>query len=252
MKYHISCSLIISFTSFAIANSVESSFLRRHRTNQNEVATKAAESNANSKIEDLWERAVIAANLEMAIERDLLSSSDFAMSMPTNSPSNPSNPTTVPVNPSQSPSQAPANCLQGRTREEYIMDVLSPITPESILVDSSTPQGQAFGFLANDDPGLQDPCSSSTIEQRYGLATFYYALEGENWFETDGWLSGSSECEWLGVECGDNSNMIQFLRLRKSSMSMFAYLLKNLSYIVASFAQRKTIWSDHCLVKSVP
>jgi hypothetical protein len=184
-------------------------------------------------MEDLWEHAVVAANFEMERERNLFSSLDFAMSMPTSTPTNPTNPTTAPVNPIPSPTQAPVNCLQGRTRKQYIFDFLSPITPASILNDSSTPQGKAFAFLASNDPGLQDPCSSSTIEQRYGLTTFYYALEGENWLQKDDWLGGKQECEWLGVECGDNSDAIQFLQLSTSFVSML--LLSSTIFSLSSF-----------------
>jgi hypothetical protein len=230
MKRVLVCSLLLSTV---LAKEPDNGFLRRHRTDQKDIPTQRAESNADRKIEDLWEHAVVAANLEMERELNLLSSRDFAMSMPTSTPTHPTNPTTAPVNPTPSPTQAPVNCLQGRTREEYIFDLLSPITPEIILNDSSTPQGKAFAFLASNDPGLQDPCSSSTIEQRYGLTTFYYALEGENWLQKDDWLGGNQECEWLGVECGDNSDAIQFLQLSTSFVSML--LLSSTIFSHSSF-----------------
>eukprot|EP00980_Cylindrotheca_fusiformis_P024354 scaffold11783_cov120-Cylindrotheca_fusiformis.AAC.14 len=196
-------------------NTDYSYFLRRHRINDNDEAKQGAASTGDSQMEDLWENAIVAAKMDMEQERNLLLSEAFAMSMPTSAPSSsPKHPTTAPVTP---PSSAPTTCLQDKTREEYILDLLSPITPENVLNDDSTPQGKAFAFLANDDPGLQDPCSSTTIAQRYGLVTFYYSMEGENWLEDEGWLGSNQECEWLGVECWENSTEIQTLELGKSS-----------------------------------
>jgi hypothetical protein len=260
MKRILVCSLL---SSTVLAKEPDNGFLRRHRTNQKDiptqradsnadremedlnqkdVPTQRADSNADRKMEDLWEHAIVAANLEIERERNLFSH-DFAMSMPqpTSKPTNPTNPTAAPVKPTPSPTQAPVNCLQGKTREQYIFDLISPITPASILNDSSTPQGKAFAFMASDDPGLQDPCSSSTIEQRYGLTTFYYALEGENWLQKDGWLGSNQECEWLGVECGDNSDEIQFLQLSTSFVSMPLLSATNFLTFFFHYKQRKII-----------
>ena len=40
--------------------------------------------------------------------------------------------------------------------------------------------------------------------QRYSLIVLYYATNGANWFDNEGWLSDSDECDWYGVTCNDS------------------------------------------------
>lgn len=157
---------------------------------------------------DLWERATAAAQIEMEAERLLWRSSSVDMSMPTRPPA--PRPTPAPIGPTPAPIPKPPtpapggptdDCLKGRTREEYIFDLLVPITPGSILNDPSTPQGMAFDYLAYDDPYLEDPCTATTIEQRYGLTTLYFSTQGQEWTETENWLGPQQECTWFGVSC---------------------------------------------------
>ena len=98
-------------------------------------------------------------------------------------------------------------CLEGRTREEYILDSLVNVTPEGLLNDPSTPQGKAFAYLANDDPFLSDPCISSTLQQRYSLTTLYYSLGGEGWTDSELWLQDGPECAWAGIDCEGGNNV---------------------------------------------
>lgn len=163
-----------------------------------------------SNMEDLWDHAVATARVELEAERLLIgTSSDFSM---------PSTPNRPPANPPTRQPALPPNgdCLQGRTREEYIFDLLIEVTPGSILNDPSTPQGRAFAYLASDDPFLSDPCVSTTIQQRYGLTTMYYSLGGEAWLNSDGWLGDDQECLWFGIDClGGNPNVVTRITLCK-------------------------------------
>jgi len=106
-------------------------------------------------------------------------------------------------------------CLESTPRNEYIFDVLKKHTPAEILMDPTTPQGKAYNYLANNDPGIIDHCSYTTLEQRYGLTTFYYAAGGDNWVDKSGWLGIQQECSWYGVVCEDDSNHVTRLLLRK-------------------------------------
>jgi hypothetical protein len=85
-----------------------------------------------------------------------------------------------------------------------LLDRLSLITNQSLLIDESTPQGLAFKFMAIEDPLMPNVCAYPTIDQRFGLATFYYATNGNNWTVSDGWMGPTNECEWYGVFCVDN------------------------------------------------
>lgn len=105
----------------------------------------------------------------------------------------------------------------GRTKEEYFFDLLVPITPADVLNDLTTPQGKAFDYLVNVDPVLEIPCASSTLEQRYGLTTLYFATQGEEWSDNSGWLGDEQECSWTGIECESGSETITLLLLRKFS-----------------------------------
>ena len=134
---------------------------------------------------------------------------------PTKSPSLPTlRPSRSPV--TQSPRPTTLACLDGRTREEFLLDQLSEITAASILQDPTTSQGQAFLFM-NNDPLNPNVCSYPTIDQRYGLATFYYATDGENWLNKQGWLSNQLECNWSGVDCMDGT-LASNLTLRKTTV----------------------------------
>jgi len=169
---------------------------------------KVGGSHVNMAMADFWEEASQAAAIELETARLLQTSPDFSM---------PTQPTRPPVpRPTSAPNPSPiGDCLGGGTREEYIFDLLVQVTPAALLNDPSTPQGKAFDFLANDDPHLSDPCSSSTIEQRYGLVTLYYATNGDRWVSKDGWLGGNQECQWEGVSCTEAPGIVSRLLLCK-------------------------------------
>ena len=139
---------------------------------------------------------------------------------PAHSPSHPApSPTHYPIgptNPPGGPTDSPVDCLQGRSKEEYLFDELSQITPPNELNDPSTPQGMAFNYMANDDPALiPNPCAIPTIQQRYGLTTLFYSTGGDKWFDSDGWLGPEQECSWHGVDCYDSSIIVAAVELRK-------------------------------------
>jgi hypothetical protein len=185
---------------------------------------------ADRDMEDIWEKSTRTAKSEIEIMRLLrMHSTDMSMGSPSGDgkPVSPSGdvkpvgpPATTPTTPpGTGPTNLPAECLMGRSKEEYIFDLLEPITSSEILNDLSTPQGMAFDFLVNDDPGLEDPCASGTIVQRYGLTSLYFSTQGEEWNDTSGWLGEAQECSWFGVECVDDSDVVTRLLLRKSRES---------------------------------
>lgn len=170
-------------------------------------------------MERIWEKASRTAKSEIEIMR-LLNMHSPDMSMGSSSGDGPSTrpPADTPSSPPDSgpiSTPPPVECLTGRTKEEYIFDLLEPITPAETLNDLSTPQGMAFDYLVNDDPGLEDPCASTTIEQRYGLTTLYYSTQGDGWTDSTGWLGEGQECSWFGIECEDGSVAATQLLLRK-------------------------------------
>lgn len=117
-------------------------------------------------------------------------------------------PTFAPVN---LPTLSPVVC-EGVDKDDYLLALLSQITPESKLLDRFSPQGKAFEFLKN-DPYMVDPCGAN-VAQRYGIATFYYSTSGDQWTSSDGWLGADSVCTWEGVTC-DASGMVAKIDLGK-------------------------------------
>lgn len=156
--------------------------LRRKRITTEIKPPDAALHPQQSNVEDLWEQE--AAQAELDAERILQGYLSMSVGPP---------PTPGP----------PLACLEGTTRENYFLDVLSPTTERVLLRDPTTPQGMAFDWMLNQDPVFAvDPCYYPTTEQRYGLLTLYFATNGAQWTNSSGWLGDSSECTWAGVVCG--------------------------------------------------
>jgi Leucine-rich repeat (LRR) protein len=89
-----------------------------------------------------------------------------------------------------------------------IQKMLSRVTPESVLLDPTSPQYSAMQWLLDDiDTSLVYFAGSGYSEriiQRYTLAVVYHATGGP-WgaWETDElWLTEEDECQWFGVRCG--------------------------------------------------
>lgn len=258
-------------------DAAENQFLRRTRIDRpSEPIGSSADEDASGgnpratkAMESLWETASFAANLEWEAERLLQwspSSPDDGMSMPARPPAEPEPVPSQPPgffptpSPGSRPPQptTPGDCLQGRTREEYIFDLLSPVTDGALLNDPTSPQGMAFDYLANEDPFLADPCTASTVEQRYGLTTFYYALGGDGWNNSQGWLGQDQECLWFGIYClGGNPNIVTNVTLgedAKFQMIPIWCTLSHHAYLFVqptmTFTQPRTIWWDLFLTKS--
>jgi hypothetical protein len=124
---------------------------------------------------------------------------------PTLSPTTDAPPTGTQI-PTLSPiTKAPVvdDCRAGRTNEQYLLDVLLPVSDLDAILDASTPQGEAFSFILGDATVIDDVCAYPTIEQRFGLATFYFSTNGANWTNSSNWISELPECQWFGVSCED-------------------------------------------------
>ena len=125
---------------------------------------------------------------------------------PSSSPSSsPLSPSLDPsVKPTNTPSTNPTGCPD-QNRTSALLKRLSPVTNQSILLDSGTPQGQAFVWLKDSDM-YTDPCSYATLEQRYSLAVLFFSTNGTSWIEQAEWISRSEECNWFGISCDGLSN----------------------------------------------
>ena len=124
-----------------------------------------------------------------------------------------SGPSTTSTPPAPSPSQpAPTaapemtNAEREKAARAYLMT--TGVSLEDDLADSSSPQHKALKWISKEDT-LRVPIPSNPEDlgtskarkfvQRYALATFYYATEGDNWFYPFSFLSGKDECEWYEI-----------------------------------------------------
>jgi len=82
------------------------------------------------------------------------------------------------------------------SREEHVQDLLRDFTLKSIATDPLSPQAKAYTFVMS-DPWLGN-YSDWRIQQRFALATLYYATGGEDsWLLKTNWLSHDvHECLW--------------------------------------------------------
>lgn len=80
-----------------------------------------------------------------------------------------------------------------------VRDVIVSASPSSTmaLADESSTQSRALDWLYTSDPsGLSD----IRLVQRWALASFYYATDGDRWVINQGWMQ-QEECDWYGVTC---------------------------------------------------
>jgi len=90
----------------------------------------------------------------------------------------------------------------GTSTKQTPQDYLGLSLPEATLLqaqqNSSSPQGQAFQWLAQ-DPALFN-YTESRLKQRFALAAFYHATNGPTWTQNKDWLSYDiHECQWFSV-----------------------------------------------------
>jgi hypothetical protein len=139
------------------------------------------------------------------------------VSSPMSSPVSP--PVSSPVSPPvSSPTEPPTSCrVDADTRARDIVDVVLGVSELNVLTNTTSPQYGALQYIINTDEA-QVCADDPQLLQRYTLATYYYATEGDSWFQCSAnvtnsqcsnnqrWLTGSqSECNWFGVQCATNS-----------------------------------------------
>lgn len=111
--------------------------------------------------------------------------------------------------------------------EENMFDSLVRISLDDgeALQNVDSPQYKAFLSLKSIDPST---LSAQELKTRYGLATFYYATNGDEWENNDGWLDwedGSYCSDWFWSSCGscvsttcDDSGGLRSFRLNGNNL----------------------------------
>ena len=131
------------------------------------------------------------------------------------------NGTIISSTPTQSPSLRPTPSPTSRLQNSLAYQVIgAKVNNTALLLDASTPQGQAFQEIASQ--GMTD---KFRILQRYALAVLFFTTGGENWQWLTGWqaLQGD-ECLWYGIgTCRmqpNNQSAVSNIRLGKCGLSL--------------------------------
>lgn len=156
--------------------------------------------------------------------------------------------------PSQAPSMAPSSApTSGRL--DAIIQRLTSVSSADALQTKSSPQYKAAQWVSEEDE-LALPIDDPQLLQRYLLAVFYFAMNGDDWMhcgredpicggdpDEDSWLSGSSECIWLGNRCVDDVNVDRiFFGKYQTCTSMFLRPFVCISlFLFSSFVDSENI-----------
>ena len=122
----------------------------------------------------------------------------------------------------QAPSLAPT---------PFVVDFLPEYSQRAILGNGSSPQAKAYQWLQS-IPNITDYDNSQNVTdydefrilQRFALATIYYALDGENWHDSEDWLNHTvHECNWFPSEIFpplDCSTVEEYLQIQFRNNSL--------------------------------
>lgn len=114
-------------------------------------------------------------------------------------------PTETKMDRTSPPTNPPTNVLFALSpTEDLVMATLRLVVyDESLLLDPSTSEGQAFASVSAEN--LLDP---QDIIQRYSLLTLYYASQGSDWIQKTRWdIPNSDKCSWYGIGCDQNGQI---------------------------------------------
>ena len=99
---------------------------------------------------------------------------------------------------------------------QRFIEVLSQVSNESDILDTTSPQHKAMDWIASDK--RIDPNGPFTA-QRYVLALIYFSTNGDSWTKCGvlspacsdnraAFLSNENECSWHGVSCNDDGFIV--------------------------------------------
>jgi cell division septation protein DedD len=115
------------------------------------------------------------------------------------------------------PTFSPASTSQVLSTS-YLKKILSKCTPEYILLDKETLQGQVFLLLLEEEMAAADAVSGGQIffdvnrgeeyiMERYALMMLFLSTNGNGWENANGWMDPERDvCTWYGVlNCQDRN-----------------------------------------------
>jgi hypothetical protein len=86
------------------------------------------------------------------------------------------------------------------------------LLPSDLQVESCTPSNLALMWSAWDLGAIFDVGDVRVLERirnRFILALLYASWDGKEWETQTNWISNQSECMWYGVDCDEDSKIVQ-------------------------------------------
>ena len=90
---------------------------------------------------------------------------------------------------------------------------------DMIFSDTSAPQYKAIDWAWESALEEGIDMQSDRMIQRFALATFYFATNGDEWVRcgrkstrcdvTQEWLTGADECDWYAIECDEEGDVTE-------------------------------------------
>jgi len=94
-------------------------------------------------------------------------------------------------------------------RYDLIFSELAYVSEPSLFSISNTSQFQALDWIVYNDPKLL-PYNDPSLVQRYILVLIYISTNSSTgWFNSFNWLSNDSECQWEGVHCNYQNDVMK-------------------------------------------
>ena len=126
-------------------------------------------------------------------------------------------PTATPTTgvPSATPSQAPTSF------EDALFQIASDIADPNDILQDGTPANLAYNWVLNVDARENTAADEQELINRFTLALFYYASNGDNWNECtpfpletscpageNRFLTPNPACSWFGITCGSVGDLV--------------------------------------------
>ena len=115
---------------------------------------------------------------------------------------------TITPQPTNSPS---VSLMPTSQRNSQISGIIASFFPD--FFPSSNLQKEVLTWFFETD-ALSSEIDAEPLLEKYILAVLYMATDGDNWDNSNGWLTDQPVCTWTGITC-DSSDRVDGIDLRK-------------------------------------
>jgi hypothetical protein len=99
-------------------------------------------------------------------------------------------------------------------REVQLHALLHPVSGDALQQPNSS-QSKVLQWMVLADPNPPDLDSTDSVYviQRYILILIYVAAGGVGWMDSSGWLNDTNVCNWRGISCNEDGNLVTAIEL---------------------------------------